>query len=369
MNRSHVVAGGLTVGLLTLCVGCTPTNWDDPMGEPVEMQTAEFPPPESARPQVVLMKAANVSGAREVHDGPARAAQLVVSNLITSAGAAVVDRTLPRKLESELQRIERGGVSALEIKGATDVVRVQITKIANSTQFTEASSRKDGEGRTVRVPASCAFTSQVAGTLQIYGTTPLSVRETFYFSGQDSGSVDMNNSKCPLEPGRWLAMAEEAVRSAVAEPCLQNPFKNALAPVGYVMERRRINGTDYFRTSLTPQLGAKDGEDAEIWQQRKERDPVKGETSIRRVKVAEGEFEDEIGGLILVEVDDPARADLVQVGDLVKVHYSVWYDEYIPTDVTCKATASTTGPSFGPMLKSLLGSAAMPAAPAARPTE
>ncbi len=350
MDSSHLIARGLALGLLLQAVGCaSPPDWANPMAKSIPLPESQFPPPEDASLQVVLLEAVNTSGAEAVLDRPARAAQQAISKLVTSAGAVVVDRSLPGTLEAELERIEGGGVSALTVEGATDVVRTRITEVENSWQFNKGTPWQDNAGQIRRTPTTCSFTSQISGILQIYGTTPLSLRKTLYFSGLVTTVMESTDSTCAQKVHAWPKAAETAVQHALAEPCLRVPLKNALAPVGYVMERRRIGGTDYFRTSLTPALGARDGTEAEVWQQRMEPDPLTGVSALRRVRVARGEFAEGVGGLTLLQVNEPASAEAIQAGDLVTPRFDEWHLD----DSACRPTTGVIGPPVGPMLASL----------------
>lgn len=142
------------------------------------------------------------------------------------------------------------------------------------------------------------------------------------------------------------AMAEAAARSAAGFDCASVQLQNALAPVGYVTEYRRMGGgsQNYFRTSLTSREGANAGENGEIMRQTREVDPVSHKEAVRRERLAEGRFELEDGGLILLRVKDSAAAKRVMAGDLVTLRHKKSWIPVFPD--LCSQTASS-GNAFG----------------------
>lgn len=333
----------LALACLVQSMGCATPNWGTMTK--VKIPLAEIAPPETMQRQVVLLPVENGSDGAPIRDNTSRIVELIIQQVISEGGAVVLDRNIYKELVDEIIAIEEGdGESVLEIKGATDAVKGSITSVEHNSDFNPASSWTDAKGKRHNTPASCSFTARVTGLIEVYGMRPLSLRESIFFSGTQKNKVQMNNSSCPISETQMKANAEAAARIAASADCAAVGLQNALAPVGYVREYRRMGGGsgNYFRTSLTPREGANVGEIGDILHQSVEVDPVSRKETVRPERVATGKFEQEESGLILIHVKDAAAAGRVMAGDLVTLRHKKSWIPVFPDPCSPTGTATAT---------------------------
>jgi hypothetical protein len=318
LSQLRIVGCASVVMLVVMAGGAWAESFRDL--KEVKMTLAEIKPPPATKRQVVVLP----FGKSSVNDANislvSDAAQAGLENVVMSAGAVVVDRSLHMGLIDEIQLLEQGGQSGLIMEGATDTVKGMVTSAGVMPEWTAASSWTDKKGRTYRTEANCKWTAEVRGRTQIYSMNPLSLRKTLYFGGQAHLSKDTNNSSCPISDAESNELLLEATRDAAGADCTMVALRNEFALVGYVNEyRKKKKSKNYFRTTLKKVDGAIKGEKANILRQEMEVDLVTGTETLGTFVVASGPIVIDDSGKAWIRVKKIKDAKRVQAGDLVRL--------------------------------------------------
>ncbi len=308
-----------------------------------ECPLADAPPPSDATRRVVVAAFSVPSHSRVTAVGVMEAGESGARDMIRAAGAEMVDENLytDEDIRKALELAEAMGEQAVDIAMATHILKGEIASIEPNARFQEEQVKmKDGRVKS-RTPAQCTYQMSVEGSIDIYETTPLRIADTIYVSGAAQRVVVASRKDCPLEDRLADELAQEAVRNALLSDCGSLGIRNALAPVGYVMECRGEDADDsknYFRISLSPAQGAERGAEAQIFAPYTAIDPktrrrVTRYEAIVRSKVLLSED----GRSAWIRVKKKSVSDSVKAGYPVRIRYKPTFA--IPGVDMCKPRA------------------------------
>jgi len=292
-----------------------------------ECLLAETPPPSDATRRVVMAAFSVPSHSRVTAEAVRAAGESGAREMVRSAGAEIVDETLYTdvQIRDAMELAEAMGEQAVDIAMATHIVKGEISSIEPNSRFQpEKVKMKDGRVKSRR-PAQCVHQVSVAGSVDIYETTPLRIADTIYVSGVAQRVVVSNRKDCPLEDQLGDELAQEAVRNALLSDCGSLGIRNSLAPVGYVMECRGADGDDsknYFRISLSPAQGADRGAEAQILAPYTAIDPKTRKRVTRYEAIVRGKvLLSGDGRSTWIRVKEKTVADGVKAGYPVRIRY------------------------------------------------
>lgn len=320
LKRGSVAVGALAATLLS---GCASTGLDN-LGEykKSELPEAEKMPSqaeiENGESKVVIFEVqdGDIPEAKQARVGSALTGEL--EKFIDRAGAELVDRGVAQKLKDEIRRAEMEGSTGYDGPPVGDfAVRGKISQASFGSDFTEARTWTDDDGKTHRSPPQCTYNATVTANLAVYSLPSLDTAKSVQAEGSVSTSEETRNSNCNAGgDGLLREAAQEAVQ--VKRDVLQNFF----APKGYVVERRALEDDNVFRVSLGEEYGAKEGADVRIFKTVESTNPLTGETTVESRKVAEGVITNQVNSdTSWVRVGEPEAANKVRMGHQVKIHY------------------------------------------------
>lgn len=357
MNRTNqrIPSGSrlVAVAAIGLLAACASTI--DVASMPREtLPVVSTKPPETSRRQVLVPSFEKHSDAKAIALGATALVERQVERIVQSAGAEVVDRSRydDAELRGELENAENMGKRSVRHELATDTIMGRISGVELTAQFNAARKWKDNDGKVHRVPPSCTYEAQVAGTLEAFSMNPMVLRDTIHFSGVSSTQVETRDKSCPIADGVLRQLVTSAAREAMKAPCAKLSLKDLFGPVAYVVEYRADPGDDdanFFRLSIGPREGAKAGLEAQIMSMYEFVDPVSGKKTLEPEVVAEGEIvTDKSGRQAYVHVKEGDRAKRVKAGDLVQIRHEKSMADYLSqagslvnqgTTDTCKPTS------------------------------
>ncbi len=322
----------LALGLcISLLGGCA--TLDISQMEIMPIEKAEIAPPEKPRTEVLVVPVDDGGFEKAKHAQLPNQISGELKHLIATAGAERVDRSLYEKMVDEFTRCDIKGRLCFRNSTIPDVVlRVELTDVDISANFSERSSYKDKEGKTQTVPASCKHEGEVKGLIHVYAMNYMELEDTIEFSGLGRYKQKTGNSNCPANRTVQTKILQAAVKKAMKSHGWQ--VKNLFPPQGYVKEYRATKGKNkenYMRISIGESRGAKDGLKAIVYRQEHDNgDYNSQEKAPIRVKIAEGEVvkadKSRYPGA-WIQIEDRFAAEQVKLGDLVEVVYTScpWY--------------------------------------------
>jgi len=253
-------------------------------------------------------------------------ADKVTKELNATNNVVIVDRALASQLGKEIQLAETKGRTGYKGQDVADyAITGKITDGAAGIKYTASSSYQDKAGKTHYVPAKCTTSGSAAFSLKIVQLPSLEVIKTIDVEATASSTQDADtgwwHSNCVrIDQGVANGIVSAATSNAVQKA--RTELKNQFAPSGYVIERRRLDKTSIFKTTLGTAAGAKQDLTAGVIRSSTEKSPLTGETNTEQLNIAEGVISDQIGNnFSFLIVADLEKADQILLGDKVQVKY------------------------------------------------
>lgn len=247
--------------------------------------------------------------------------------LNSTNNVVIVDRALASRLAQEIQLAETKGRTGYKGQDVADFsISGKITVATTSVKFSADSSYKDKEGKYHHVPATCTSYGQVAISLKIVQLPSLEVIKTIDEEASASHTQDAPGqthwtTSCPvLNEGEKNSIISAAIKKAIYQTSRE--LKNQFAPAGYVLERKKFEKNNIFKTTLGVNGGGREGLSVEVIRSVAEKNPLTGITSTELIKIADGLISDQIGtGFSYFIIADQEKADLILLGDKVQVRF------------------------------------------------
>jgi hypothetical protein len=226
-------------------------------------------------------------------------------------------------LSKEIKAAELGKEMGEDIGQADYLLTGQISNTTFSNKFKEAYTTTDKDGKTSAHPAEITYKSCVEGTLKVFALPDLnevkskSFDECSSFSEEARSPSDAKPSNGSLE----RKAGAEAMNSASYE------LKNLFTPKGYIFEMRKDGDNIIIKTALGSKIGAKEGEDVEIYSIEDVNNPLTGETTQTAVLIGKGEISDKVTpAYSWIVIDKLYDGRDIKLGDYIKIKYeeSIW---------------------------------------------
>lgn len=249
-----------------------------------------------------------------------------VEKYVGVTGAELVDRGIAKQLQKEIQLAEMKGRGEYAGPNVADYAITGKVASANiGSSFTEYKRWKDKKGKWHERPASCTYRAKVTATMSIYKMPSLQFAKAITVEGSVSASEDTRNSRCPYSLNAQQSLVRQASESAVKKARIG--FQNYFAPKAYVLERRVKEGQNIFKISKGSPSGFTPDSEISFYQAEIANNPLTGETSMEESVVTKGTISDRVGNEHAWVVVDEETANLIKLGDYVKVKYEKnWYE-------------------------------------------
>jgi hypothetical protein len=246
----------------------------------------------------------------------------VSKELNATNNVVIVDRALAAKLGQEIQLAENKGPTGYKGQDVADfAITGKITAGGAGIKYTASSSYKDKNGETHYIPATCTTSGNAAFSIKIVQLPSLDVIKTLDEEATASSTQDADSGNCVrLEQAAANGIVSAAIANAVQKG--HTDLQNQFAPAGYITERRQLEKSNIFKTTLGETGGAKEGLPVMIVRAVSEKNPLTGLTTTEQVTIANGVISDQIGAsfsfMIIAEAD---KANKILLGDKVQVKY------------------------------------------------
>jgi len=243
----------------------------------------------------------------------------VLEEKVGEAAVEVVDRSLAKQLEKEIQLAEMKGNTDYQGPNIADyAITGKVGSATVTSAYKEGYTRQNQDGSTTTVAPGCDYDAQVSANLRIYQLPSLTFVKAISVEGRSGQTEDAASKNCKASASKQQKLMAKASEDAVYR--VRDQFQNYFAPKAYVLERRENEGDNLFRISQGDILGFKDGIDVEIF--RLEEDEYQ-EGRIVEYRVASGEITEAESKYAWVEINDSDKVNRLKRGHVVKPVYEI----------------------------------------------
>lgn len=240
-------------------------------------------------------------------------------------GNTIVDRSLAKKLRSELLAAEQSGVyksSGPDI--ASIALMSKIVSIGYDSEFTEAYTTEDDDGDKHYHPARCGYTSNAKLYVRAYRLPAMELINTYTYQGRYYTSTETRSSHCRISKTVRNSYYQTALNKAIRNGSSQT--MNDIAPSAYVLERRDAidkESSSLFRITISKTQGAREGIGVRFFRKEKRENPITHDVRYETIFLGEGKitsYIDNTGSYAFV--DDKKLIARLRVGDIVKLDHN-----------------------------------------------
>jgi hypothetical protein len=248
--------------------------------------------------------------------------------------ATLVDRNAAAKLQKEIALAEMNKTGSYKGPQIADyAISGTISNAGFTNKYSSGSTYVNPKtGQLVSIPPRFTYSSDVSGNLKIYELPSLAVIEAIEFSGkktrtenvQQNGGLSFGGLQIGGEQAKGSERDDNLVRKAAEDAVdeITVDIKNAFAKKGYILEKRIYEEKVIFKINLGSLDGIKHGDKFEVIGQYESENPLTNETEVERRIIGSGTVADVIDPKTCwVVMDDSKQADLVRLGDSVKMKY------------------------------------------------
>ncbi|RTR36916.1 hypothetical protein EKG38_21695 [Shewanella canadensis] len=177
-----------------------------------------------------------------------------LSNQVNMTGSKIVDRSLAKKLKSELQIAEASGRYSSEGVPIADYAVFSDIGVADfSREFKAAHESYDPfKDKRVMVAAACSFKATIEASIRAVSLPEMITMKQIQFVGDESFSYDTYDSRCPISKDQINSMISKAAKHAVTR---NDDLKNLLAPRASVVEMRKCEVGTMVRIDIGSSQG------------------------------------------------------------------------------------------------------------------
>ncbi|OLQ72810.1 hypothetical protein BIT28_06375 [Photobacterium proteolyticum] len=272
----------------------------------------------------------------------------LIENEVSKTGTKVVDRSLAKKLKDEIRLAESTGkYNSHKVPVADFAIITDVNGANFNHSFKEAYTWVDDEGKKHYVPASCRYSAEVTGITKIVSMPSMETLARIELDGDDSQSRDTRNSNCPYTKEDYNSMLTVAAKNALTRA--DQKIKNALAPVGVVMEMRSCDTADMVKVSIGSKRNVEPKQTV-LLTSREKVDDGDGNIEIETRQYGDGYVVDNKNDAIKAKyswvVIDKEIAKQVQKGDTAKTDFNGICDGNDFTEYLCNTATETADKIF-----------------------
>jgi len=241
----------------------------------------------------------------------------------------ILDRSATKKFADEIKLDEMNGVSTGEnilLDSANYAVVGELKNASFTSRFVARSSWIDDKGRRHVIPSHYIYTAEVDGQIKIYELPSMKIVKIIPFSDNKNRNEDSRflGSRTYVDHGLVNKAGEDAIHAARIE------LKNFLAPRGYLIGGRSLDGDRIIKISLGSKNGILEGDSIEIFTKKKVVNQLTDEITIEKYKVGFATVSDKIQEKSAwAHLDEEVEGESVRLGDEVKVIYSKGFMDYV----------------------------------------
>lgn len=269
------------------------------------------------RAKIVVLDTEN----RLTHSGDQSAGEqfaVTIEAELNDSATEIVDRSLSKKLNSELKLAEINGVGSYT---GPQVAQYAVRGQINSLDYSVKKSSRIISGvfrDKKRMPVHYDHKASIGGIIKIYELPSLRLINSISVSG----SASEEDTETGKNQGTGASLLKKAISFAISDK--GHDLKNFFAPKGYVVERRVSELQSIFKVLMGHAQGAKPGDNIVFYSLKKKKaNAFTGKEQLEEMQVAQGKISDNVEEAeSWVIVEDNASADKIMLGDYVKVQYS-----------------------------------------------
>lgn len=246
-----------------------------------------------------------------------------LSKQVDITGSNIVDRSLAKKLKSELQIAEASGIYSSEgVPVADFAIFTDIGVASFSREFKAAHKAYDPtQDKRVYVAAACHFEAKIEASTRAVSLPDMLTLDQIEFTGDSSHSYDTTNSHCPISNDQINSMIAKAAKYSVTR---SDELKNLLAPRASIVEMRQCDAGTMVRIDMGSRHGVEPEWDVDFITHEKVTNYA-GEIEIETSGYGEGEVINNAEHGIKPNhswvIIDRSMAGKVKRGDTVKVKF------------------------------------------------
>ncbi len=248
--------------------------------------------------------------------------------------ASLLDRKATEKLAKEIALVEMNKTGSYKGPQVADfAVSGSISNAGFTSKYSNGSTYIDPKtGNVITIPPSYKYSSQVTGNLKIYELPSMAVVEVIEFDNKEGrsenvsqdGGVSFGGLQIGGEKAKAAQRDDNLVRKAGigAIDDIKVNLQNAFSKRGYVLEKRVYDNKSIFKISLGSTDGINQGDKFEVSGQYESENPITNEMEVETRIIAKGVVADKVEPKSAwVLIDDAKTADLIRLGDVVKMKY------------------------------------------------
>lgn len=250
-----------------------------------------------------------------------------------TASAELIDRSLAKKLKSEIMLAEVKGSGSWGGPNVADyAVMSDITLAKASSKFSEGYYYKNKKGENIYVSPSCSYSAKIEGNMKVYKLPSLTLVKGMKISGRKSESEDVRKgywysrqSRCDNSDTRTSGLLQHAASNAIDRE--RTELQNNFSAKGYITERRSGEDGDIFKITLGSDSGADKGLDVRIQREETVVNPLTKKEESEIIPLGSGEITDQVEShYAWIFVKDKDTANKLMLGDTVIIIFekSLW---------------------------------------------
>jgi|GEM_PF-1084927 len=332
LNRGNISTVVGTV-MLMIFTGCGTAIENLSAFKPDNMQRAELMPSQKAlageKFKVVIMSVEDkdFKVAKDANLGQALR-RMLESEIGIDQSIEILDRAATQKFEEEIKLGEMNGVEgeSILLDSANYAVVGELKNASFTSRFIERSSWVDKKGYRHVIPAHYIYTADVDGQIKIYELPSMKIKKIIAFSDNKQRSEDSKflGNRIVVDHGLLNKAGEDAIHTARIE------LKNFLAPKGYVIGGRSLDGARIIQISLGYENGVKEGDSVQIKTKKITINQLTEATSVEEYVVGEATVSDKIQKKTAwAHLDKELPGEMVHLGDEVKIIYTKDFMDYV----------------------------------------
>ncbi|HHB94087.1 MAG TPA: hypothetical protein ENK88_02990, partial [Campylobacterales bacterium] len=328
MRREHIsvislsVVVGVSIGLTGCAGGIKLSEYS-----PVSLKKGQHMPSKeqlggSGASKVIIMDLSNnnIEVAKKAQLGKSMASNInkeLSENKNVKIMKRVSSSNYKEILSKEIKAAELAKEVGEDIGQADYLLTGQLSNVTFKNEFQEAHTSTDKKGKKTYYPPEIKYKSCVEGTLKVFALPDLNEVKSKSFDECSSSSEEARSPSDakPSNGSLERKAGTEAMHAASFE------LKNLFTPKGYIFEmRKKDEDTTIIKTALGSKVGAKKGEEVEIYTIEDVSNPLTGETTQTDVLIGKGEISNKVtpaySWIVVNELEDNRE---IKLGDYIKI--------------------------------------------------
>jgi hypothetical protein len=245
----------------------------------------------------------------------------------SSSSVDVIDRSLLKEMQAEIEKVEFEGLRQDSINNAVaDYAMVgSLSSVSVGSSFTQRRTWTDKDGKTYVTAPFCSYTGNVAGVYKLVSLRDGRVAKSFELKDSVTTTTETNDSRCYISRGTQENLAKAAMVDAVEDT--EYALKNFFAPRGYVIDAEQSpDGRQFFvQINIGTNQNVKAGDDVKFYTTRTTTNQLTGKSLQEEIEIGKGKVMSNLTqGESWVSVSNDLRAQM-RIGAVAKIDHESFF--------------------------------------------